>query len=729
MSAPTIRELGQQYIAYAVNEPGRSGRPRSATTMSSFRRAVEGFATAAEALGVQRLDQLPESFIENEWMQTQQSVLTQPIQLRVRISAVRRFTQWAQQQGIPCTTFRFPEVQTPAAKETPEMSDMSYLTDPAQPDPVPSSTPTQTVAMPTAVPPPAPQQRQPQQKAGRHPLAHMFPTPGARIRVRKERDLGQDPVWMGDYPADRVAAFGAIEPFLGREVGTRLAQAGVTGDVSLLVTSLTAKGEELETTRITIAIPPLATAPVQSIPAPVVGAPVVVPVPSGSPAEQVAEVVAAGRRAQEELEERLMRRLRQEQEAKAQPQAEERRPQNDEMSEMRNMMSTLASAVQSLAQRMEDREERVMTRAEPPPAAPQLDMLGIFREMMTMAKPAPVAPPPGPEQMLGLMAQMKTLFAPANVNIDVSPLEERIDLLQKQVAQKPKGVAEMVSEFKALKELFTVVGGETSAPKPTGLGAALGNFITKVADNPEPFMLGVERVVSAARSGGQSQQPVAQQQPVQLTQEAQQLRALTKTLLDASGPDAVLVAAHEWMRALMSNPQTTKIAERISDLVRKSAQGPLAVYLQQVLKHLGFQLPPERVAKLSEELLAGIKAANATASKDEEGDEGDEGDEDDEDEDEEGVITEGQPDLTVRVGGVEHDEGEEEGDEGEEEQGEEEPSDEEEQPEEEPEEEQAIEAADEERVVEPPPAETKSQRRKRRKAEREAAETDEQAEA
>jgi hypothetical protein len=115
---------------------------------------------------------------------------------------------------------------------------------------------------------------------------------------------------------------------------------------------------------------------------------------------------------------------------------------------------------------------------------------------------------------------MKSVFQPQQVNIDVSPLEERMEEVAKMVAQNSKSKSrtqEMVEEFKAMKELFSMVGGGTDAPKPTGLSSALGSLVDKLVNDPEPLAMAVERVLTAtaglkaAQSGRPGTSPTSQQ--------------------------------------------------------------------------------------------------------------------------------------------------------------------------------------------------------------------------
>lgn len=211
-----IRQLTQEYLQFAATETDKKGNRRAATTMTSYRRALEGFAAAVEQSGLP-LTELPESFIEKNWVATQQSVMTQPIQLRVRAGAVKQFTQWLFRNSIPCAPMRHLSIKTPPPKQKQtkenDMSDVTSLGDAMlQADPVPSTQPQQYPSYETQLPAPPPPQRQAapqppqqrQQKApvgpGRpaNPLASMLPSGHYKMRVRREREA-DDPVWLGDY--------------------------------------------------------------------------------------------------------------------------------------------------------------------------------------------------------------------------------------------------------------------------------------------------------------------------------------------------------------------------------------------------------------------------------------------------------------------------------------------------------------------------------------------------
>jgi len=657
-----IRTLVQEYLLFAGTETDKKGNRRAATTMNSYKRSLEGFAAAVEQSGMD-LASLPESFLEQQWMATQQSVANQPIQLRVRAGAIKQFTQWLFRNSIPCAPMRHPVISTPTkqkVKKEPTMNDITYLGDASlQADPVPSTQtqqpafytppPAPQMTVPTvAVPPPAPRPPPPQKPMVKaNPLAGMLPTGQHKLRVRREREI-DDPVWVGDFPADRVVAAGAVEPFLGREVVPRLVAQGITGDVTFLVTPVTPDGREGERSRITVAaVPQPQPAPVQSVAAPVAGA----MAPGGMQLSELADMLAYHRRAQEELEERLVKRPDAQKEAPKPQPIEQVRPQrNDEMEELRRMVGQLAGSVRDLTSRLEDRE--MMRMAEPPPppppAPPQLDMLGLIREVTAMTKaqqptPPPAAQPMGLAEVLNVMSQAKSMFQPQNVNVDVSPLEERLEDLQRRLDAQAKGKSrtmEMLEEFKAMKEVFSLVGGGESAPKSTnGLGNALGNLVTKVLDNPAPLADAVERIltataqVKAAQNGvpppPAAPKPQAPTIPPQVTQ-------ATARMIEADTADATVVAAHEWLNLLTQVPALQKAAQRITALLREQKQTELTIYFRQVFSHLGFaeQATPARVTQMVEDILAKVREANNAK----------------EDEEQEGM--DGPPDLTIRVGGV-----------------------------------------------------------------------------
>ena len=668
-----IRQLTQEYLQFAANETDKKGNKRAATTMTSYRRALEGFAAAVEQSGLD-LTELPESFIEKNWLATQQSVVNQTIQLRVRAAAVKQFTSWLFRNNIPCAPMRNLTIQTPPPKpkSTKEntMSDVTSLGDAMlQADPVPS-TQSQPQYMAYEQPAPAPQKVAPpppprQQKApvgpGRpaNPLASMLPTGQYKMRVRREREI-DDPVWLGDFPAERVAAAGAIEPFLGREVVPKLLAQGITGDVTFLVSALAPDGREGERARITVAAVPQA--PVQAIPAPVAGVAAAAPVaiPTGMQPNEMADMMSYHRRAQEELEERIAKKLEAQQAANnkaeaARPVVTEASKNNGELDDLKRLVGQLAGTVQNLAARLEDREMDRMDRMDrleaipQQPAVPQLDILSVIREVtaMTKAQQAPAAPTQamGLGEVFSVMAQAKQMFQPAQVNIDVSPLEEQIADLRHQLASSSKKkdeIGEMVEKFKAMKELFGLVGGETSASKPTtgGLSNALGNLVTKVLDNPAPLAEAVERILTATAQvkAAQTGAPPPPQRVVQpaAPQLPPQLKVATEALLAAESEEATVVAAHEWLTTLLQVPQLQKAGARITQLIKDDKVVELAIMMRQVFNHLGVadKASVDRCKAIAAAIMAQVKAVNGAA------------------EDEEEESDDGEADLTVRVGGV-----------------------------------------------------------------------------
>lgn len=656
-----IRGLAQQFITYVAGETDNNGNRRSASTISGYRRAMEGFVAAAEAFNGGNLSGLPENFIETHWMETQQSVADKPIQIRVRIGALKQFSQWCHRNNVACAPMTYPQIKTPPRKKKEEpVTDLNSLGDVMQVDPVPSTTnvvpmqnysqaPYVEQAPQRAAPPPQKAAPKPN-GSGRpaNPLATLLPSGQYKLRVRREREM-DDPVWVADFPAERVAVHGALEPFLGREVAPRLAVQGLTGDVTFLVSAVGPTGTEGERARITVAIP---AAPIASAPAPVM-APmgVMTPPPQGA---DIAETLAYHRRAQEELEERLTKRIEQQRPSPAQ---EERRPQrNDEMDDLKRMVGSLASTVRDLAERLEDRDrdrdrlDGLMAQQQPAPAAPpQLDLLAVIKEVAAMtnkqAAPPPPAPPqPGIMEMFSMMAQAKQMFAPAQVNIDVSPLEDQIAEINKRLESttKKKGeVSEVLSTMRDVKELMALMGVAPAGGKDkSGLGSALGSLVDKIVNDPEPIAMAVERVlkataeVKAANTSGRA--PTAQAPAQPRDPLPPQLRSTTDALLSAQGDAAIVAAAYEWITALGNVPQTKKLADRLTSLLREQKINELTVYLRQILTHFGYgdRVGINVIQTIAQTLVAQVRKANDASDEEES--------EDTEDD--------GNPDLTVRVG-------------------------------------------------------------------------------
>lgn len=727
-----LRTLATQFITYSANETDAQGNRRAGSTISQYRRAMEGFVAAAEALNGGILAQLPETFVEREWMQTQQSIIEKPVQLRVRAASLKMFYQWCSRNNIACPPFKWPKIETPPRKPKPPvevqpMNDVTGLGDFMNPDPVPSTTTNNVVPMqapaqmPQAAQPPqaAPKRAQPV-GSGRpaNPLAGMLPSSSYKLRVRREREL-DDPVWVADFAAERVTAHGAIEPFLGREVAPRLALQGLSGDVTFLVSAVGPTGNESERNRVTVSIP---AAPLpQATPAvsPVGTMPMVTP---GLGAD-ITDVLAYHRKAQEELEDRLAKRIEQTQAAKPAPAPvqETRVQRNDELDDLKRMMGQLASSVQSLASRMEERENRYEpSMMAPPPApapvAPQLDVLSVIKEVVALTSkptppaPAPVQQPMGMAEMFNMMVQAKQMFAPAQVNIDVSPLEERLEAVQQELAAtKKKGqINEMVEQMKSMKELMGLMGmGDPNTKKDTSLGGALGSLVEKIVSDPEPIASAVERILGATAMLKGTATPPPQQAQQKRDPVPPQLRKATDELIAAQGDAAIVAAGYEWVTALGRIEQTRKLADKLTALLRMEKANELTVYMKQILTHFGYAdtVPLARLQTIAATLVEQVRKVNAQADDEEVSDE-----------------EEGQPDLTVRVGSVNgygraDDESEDEGEE-------EEPSEDEDQDEEdaaaEEQDENSAEAGEDEAASEPAP-EPKPRRKRRTKAEMEAA--------
>lgn len=741
-----IDSLVARYLTFATTEVKKEGgKPRAASTMSSYRRALEGFTRAVQESGLP-LAQLPEDFLETKWMATQKSVHEQPVQLRIRAIAVKQFTKWLYQNNITCAPMRNLDLPTPKPKlKEPTMSnavlqDVSQLADASREvDPIPSVQTYQQPALPTTVPMPQPQQRavqQTQQQAPkpRSPLAAMLPTAQTKLRVRREREM-DDPVFVGDYAQDRVQMAGAVEPFLSKEMAPLMRAAGISGDIAFLVCAVAPNGNEGDKSRFTISIPSAPT--VAAVPAPVT----VAGIPATSTREELLDVLHTSRRANEELEERLEKKLQ-----PSQQQTQFDRGSNSEMDDLKAMVMSLAGTVREL---VASRDSRPVE--EPKAGPPQLDILKVMEFADTMAsRRQAAATPAGGQQSMGMpemvkmFAEMKQVFQPQNIQVDVSPMEDKLDKTIAMLNMKPKGLIDTLKEFKEAKELFQMVGGEVSNPKPTGFGSALGGMFLKFIENPAPIAEAAERVLNAARGAPSQQAPAQPQFPPKVIE-------TTRAILAAADPGALVLATHEWMRTLATLPAFEKPVQRLSDLVREGNVNGVGILLAQMFKGLGVTgVPNEKCAQMAKDLLSQMKpslpaeAPVDEADGEEDGDEGDEGDEDVEDE------PEGPPDMNIRVGGADPEE-QEEGDDGMEDEfeegdegdtgaeGEEAPGDGEEADaagEEAPEEGETAEAAEGEDAAsdvgegQAPSAEeieaavvvteTKSQRRKRVKAEKEA---------
>lgn len=667
--AEPIASLVARYLTFAATEVKREGgKMRSPATLLGYRRALDGLITAVTESGL-TLRELPPDFIETKWLATQAHVAKQAVQLRIRATAVSMFQKWLFQNNIPCAPMRNLNVPTPPPKIHPPkeltmsnatLQDVTQLGDAAReenPVPMVQFAPAMPTTVPVPQPRPQPQMVQrPVTAVNANPVTAMMPAEQFKMRVRREREAGEEPVYLNDYPHDRVKLAGAIEPFLVREVAPLLRGQGITGDVTLLVSALTRSGVEGDKTRFTICIPSgpaVAAAPQQ-----VLG--VVAPTMANT-REELADLLAVERRARDEFSEQLDRKL---------PQAQQHaapEPRMSEMDEMRQGMRQLMGVVQNLAERLESRDSQRAPAPEPVALAPvpQLNIMEVMKFADDMASrrsgPPAASQQLGPTEMMKLMAEMKAVFQPQNINVDVSPLEEELKAMRREAAaSKPKTIVEMLTEFKAVKELFQTVGGEVSSPKPT-FGSALGGMFLKLIENPTPIADAAERILSAARG---VQSPAAPAQP----QFPPQVIEATKAVLAAQEPGAVLLAVHEWMRTLGEMPAFVAPVKRLSELARAGDVNGFGLYVQQVFKGLGATVSPDKCAAVAQAIISQISGVKPQeqleAAEDGEGEEGEEGDGEDDGEEEPEVPV----DMNIRVGGAQ----EQEEDGGDEEEGEEE---------------------------------------------------------
>ncbi len=659
----TTTELVQQYLAFAATEVKREGgKPRSASTMSSYRRALESFAEVVTKSGLD-LTKLPTNFIEESWLPTQEAIAKQPVQLRIRATAIKKFTQWCYANNIPCAPLRHLDLPTPTKQFMPPqestmsnavLTDVSQLGDASREvDPVPTVASYQPV-IPPSVPPPAPQRAPAPQQASKqaprtNPLSNMLPVGQFKLRVWREREGGEDPVFVNDYLSDRVRMAGAIEPFIARECGPVVQKQGIYGDVSFIVCAVGPGGAEGEKTRYTITVPPLQ--PLVSTPASVQAAQ-----PAGT-REELVDLLSTQRRVTEELEDRLAARIENKQ-AQQQQQTNDRAPSND-MDDLKQIVRSLATRVNDLADRMESRDSQRYVEPMPaatPAAQPTTDVVRII-EALKVAQPQPQSQSMGMVEMLKVLGEARAMFQPQNIQVDTSPLEDDLREMRRELAESKKGgIGHLVNEFKGLKELFSLVGGEPSAPKPTVMGL-LGDAFLKFIENPAPLAEAAERVFLAARGTAATPMtaPTSAKFPTQVTE-------ALKRMLSVEDPDALVVAAHEWMTAMNTVPALQKPVVRISALLREGKLNELAIYLKTVFQHLGVEVPPEACVELSKTLIARTRKpepqleATKEPAEDEEEEEGGEGEEEQ---------PRGPVDMNIRVGGASHEDDEEESEEAE----------------------------------------------------------------
>ena len=730
-----IRTLVETYLEEARAFRGRDGKVRSQNTMAGYREAARRFADAVEQSGLP-LDQLPADFLHTHWLQLLQHRWHQPVQLRVRAFAVQNLLRWLYEHNVPIPALIPVKVQTPDTRTAmaaadglldvppeesnmpqPILSDLPIVDDPMasgetllppmqqqmpmqmqppqqmqmQMTPVQPRMPPANIGMPGVPQRPANQpigmqQGRPTPKA--NPLAHMLPTAGYRLRVRRERDL-EEPVWVGDYPAEQVVVHGAIEPFLAKVAAQKLP--GVSGDVAFIVAPIGPDGREGERSRVTIAV--TASAPTAA-PTPMM------PMHSGGGITELADMLSLQRRALEEAEGRIANQVQQQVAPQLggfmpNPYGQQQQQQYQPMGAMppvpspsggqddiRMALFEMQRGMGLMAERVAELSNR---QPEPPPqpASPQLDVLAIIDRVGGMMRSnQPTEPQKSAAGSMGevfsMMAQAKQIFAPSNVNVDVSPLEDELKSVRAELqavrsqAQKKDEILEFAEKMKALQSLFGGAGsliGGSSAGKPAGsLGAAFGGLIEKVIENPEPLANAIERVLSgvAQVKGAAVQQELRKPPPPVPGQGLDpRVKKGVEALLSAEGEGAIVMTAMELVKTLNSVDSMKPVAEQIAKRLTSGNEVELVGFLQQVFARLGYGhvATAQRVQTIVSAVFKQIRAAqaaeaeqarfmqqatNATAAEpeDEEGDEeeGDTEEYDDEEGDEEvdsGEETEG----------------------------------------------------------------------------------------
>lgn len=346
----------------------------------------------------------------------------------------------------------------------------------------------------------------------------------------------------------------------------------------------------------------------------------------------------------------------------AQPQPAAPAPQQpSELDSIKGMLGQLAGAVQSLAARVEERESAPpeSTQLGGLPPQPQLNILDIVRAMKEM-QPAPVAPvapvqqPMGMLEMMKMITDMKSVFQPQNINVDTSPLEDRIEELQKRLdaatKDKPSELTNLVAGIKAIREVTGLMDGKLPE-KPQGFMGVLSGIVERIAENPAPLAEAAERVFTAAR-GGAAAQPVAPSIP-------EDVRSSMEAMLRAQTSEQVLVATHTWLTAMGNHQEMQGIVTRISNLLQSGKAVQLNLVIKEVFKKFGYEkyATTEKVSAIVSHVLAQVQAANAEkqakeaqklAAAAEAEEDADDEDDDEGEEDEEPKS----PDMTVTVGGA-----------------------------------------------------------------------------
>jgi len=695
--ASSIQDICVAFLEFVKEDLSpRTNKPISPSTMSSFRRAMEGFAYAVDQVK-QPLASLPDDFLETTWMATQESVHSKPIHLRIRVGAIIRFLAWLRQNRIPFPeTMRIPNITTPArrtegsppftsstpftptvvrspvtpAPEEPEMNDLP-LNDPMNDE---VNNPPQTQSLPpqqtaTQAAPRLPKQQAPAKQP------ELLNARKDMVRVRRERP-GDDPIFISDHEYAKVAAFGALDPFLKQVVGPGL---NIVGDVTFLVARVV-DGREGPATRCSVTLQ--SSNATQQPPA--VKEQVMTQTPNNT---DVLGAFEQQRRVLEEQEARMLKRIEEMQ--RGTPQG------NSEMDSIKSMLGSLASSVQALAQRVEAREMEQQA-PPPPPVAAGTNSNDILAMVLKQFMEQKVAPPPVAEKSQSLfddlskLTQLQTLFAQKNVQIDTSPLEEQLADLRKQLAETTKKdeLSDVMVKVKAMMDFTKLLNGD----KPVREGAMgfFGGLLEKVINDPSPLAEAAERILTAARSG--APMPPGAAKPNQQQGLPPAVKAATEQVLTAAkqkNEEAIVVAMHNWMSTMVSAGEPfSKITKKLSDLFAdgENKRRELGLLLKHIFTQFGYgqHADPVTVTWMVTAVVETVAEVNAGNQEEIE-----------EEEEVEVEETPAEPDLVIRVGGAAPAEAEVE-------EPEEEEGGEEEEPEEEGEEPEEAQAANESPEAEEP---------------------------
>ena len=609
----TAEALIEQFMQFAAQERSTVGSvPRRASTLRYWRSSLDLLLACMQHEQIDSFERLPADIFVRAW-QTRLPADEPAIIFNVRRAGLVRFHGWCREQQVPIAAVDWPAARTPP-RAAPKKPTLPPPAPPAPPPPV-NHAPRPAVRRPEvrmSVPAPAvqldsdfdlpveasnfspaptqpPVQRPPPSLpalpsfaaptqpigSGRipNPLRLLLPASGYKLRVSRLGERG-DFVFLGDFPADRVSAFGAVPPFLMSAVAR---PRKLYGEQTFEVRAVGPDGTEGSPSAFTIDV-------------------------DGGPSMPASQVV---------------------------PQPTAADPRDSRIEALQDSVSQLTQAMQRMMQ-----QQSMPPAASPNGDGTATLLTGLLRDLVAQRSAqtvAPVQPSPAPAFGATLRETIETVRSLQSLNpppppapeVDTSGLEQRLDQMQERMqtlALPPMQPTDPMLQMKMMlsqtSELAKMLGwvpanGAAAAAAPTRktLGDSLGSLLESVTADPERWAGAVSTVVSAFGGGSGSKSTEKQQ----LSGLPPDLQAALDDLIavDARSPSALLAVGIALMAALDKAPdsEAKAVVARLTALLRSQDRVQLLLLMRRLLQRLKVadRVPLAKIEALCDVLLMRVR--------------------------------------------------------------------------------------------------------------------------